>query len=234
MPSSQISPLTIGIDNKSGVSANGHLDSERTTIRIIEGLKKNASMSKYVSESNDFVKTGRSAVEQAKAAITNRQVARTETRQDSVSNKTIFGDRVYIFPTKSVGIELEAVPKPQALSLQELRDEVRMMVAAGKPSMVIPSYKGYKQNGDPIGFLLEHYSQYLPKSDTHTLFLHDLRGIDPRLTTAIDNIRRTGKPIPIGTKSDLINALAQGKFLDGAMSKRRVHNAMSQRKERST
>jgi hypothetical protein len=118
-------------------------------------------------------------------------------------------------------------------SLQELRDEVRMMVAERRPRQGIPMYLGYRYDGDPVSFLETKYASFLPKDGSHTLFLHDLREIDPRLATAIENIGRK-HPVPIGRKKDLINAVAKGDFYDGSTSQRRVKNALRQRIARSS
>ena len=108
--------------------------------------------------------------------------------------------------------------------LQTRRDEVRMMVAAGEPSNGISTYRGKRSDGPPIDFLIERYRRYLPDGETHTLFMHDLRFIDPPLAQAVENESR-GRGLPIGTKSTLIQNLANGLYDDGAGADRRIRAA---------
>lgn len=118
------------------------------------------------------------------------------------------------------------ISKPK-VSLQHLRDEVRAMVGSGKPLHGIPLYRGRPVDGDSGVFLQNHYDRYLPGDGNNTLFMNDLRYIDGRLAQSIANDSR-GKSLPIGTRSDLMNSLLQGKFLDGPkeVTEKRVKAAM--------
>lgn len=127
---------------------------------------------------------------------------------------------------------LDQRPEVIKKTIQELRNEVRHMSASGCPQHGIPQYKGRKQDGEPGVFLKKHYSEYLPSDGHHTLFLHDMRKIDPTLATALENERKRMDTFPLGTKSDLLAALSNGAFTDGHGSRKRIQDAERMRKMR--
>lgn len=122
--------------------------------------------------------------------------------------------------------------KTKARPLQELRNEVRRMVADGRPQVGIALYQGRRVDGDPVAFLKKHYAEYLPQDRQHTLFLHDLRDIDETLVTALENERKHLLTFPLGTKSDLLLAVARGSFFDGPGSRKRLNDALRMRNVR--
>ena len=81
-------------------------------------------------------------------------------------------------------------------------------------------------------FLKKHYREYLPDDDQHTLFLHDIRRIDPTLVNILENERKQMGAFPLKMKSDLLVALSSGVFVDGHGSRKRVQDADRMRKIR--
>jgi hypothetical protein len=108
--------------------------------------------------------------------------------------------------------------------LQSRRDEVRSMMANEQPSKNIPIYQWSRIHGAAISFLRENYWKYIIKGN-EVLFARDLASIDDRLLRAIRNETRGELLSPIGTESNLSQALVAGRFSDGKNTKQRIYNA---------
>lgn len=135
-----------------------------------------------------------------------------------------------MFVNNVTQVRVEQIEEPK--TLQQLRDEVRQMVASGQPKADIPLYRGQKQNGSPVEFLKKYYSRYLLFGEQHTLFLHDLRVIDTPLARALNTVcNGGGEPMPLGTKPDLTKALISGLFTDGEETEKRVKMAQRRQKK---
>lgn len=131
---------------------------------------------------------------------------------------------------KNDGEHIESLTKYE---LQSRRDEVRKMISSEYPLNGIPRYEGKNISGTAIEFFKKYYEKYIAHSN-EVIFAADLAKIDDRLLRAIRNEARNGIPMPIGTISDLLNALETGRFIDGKDTQRRVYNARMQEKARKS
>lgn len=131
------------------------------------------------------------------------------------------------FSVEATNIDTEFITPLSKYELQSLRDEVRKMISSEFPLNGIPRYEGKNTHGTAIEFFKKYYRKYISR-EHEVIFAADLAKIDDRLLRAIRNEARNGTPMPIGTVSDLLNALETGRFIDGKDTQKRVHNARMQ------
>lgn len=192
---------------------------------IIRVLQKTLALAnKVIADHEAKIISQASEIERLKAEI---ELLRTSVTKNSIQQVTETNGH------SSPELRSTMSAKPD-MPLQPLRDEVRAMVAAGKPLNEIPLYRGRPMDGDSVSFLKKHYVRYLPGDGNDTLFMNDLRYIDGRLARSIENDSR-GQSLPIGTRSNLMDSLLQGKFLDGPkeVTEKRKKNAKRLRTIRS-
>jgi hypothetical protein len=110
--------------------------------------------------------------------------------------------------------------------LQDLREEVLKMVKLKKPTEGIPLYRSKPKDGSAVEFFLKYYGKY-NKEKSVVIFAPDMKRIDERLLIALRNECRDGIALPIGDRSDRIDALARGDFADDADSVEQASRAIA-------
>lgn len=130
-------------------------------------------------------------------------------------------------PVSPAGRESDAQPvlKLSPSEVQALRDQVREMALSGKPMEGIPLYRGLRGGDkDAVSFFKEHYAPYVIPGQ-EVIFASDLSDFDQKLMTAFRNQCRDGIAMPLGTQSDKVSAIIEGRFFDGAMAARSARYA---------
>jgi hypothetical protein len=126
-----------------------------------------------------------------------------------------------------VGSESHTKPvlKLSPAEIQVLRNQVREMALSGKPMEGIPLYRGLRRGDkDAVSFFKEHYASYVVPGQ-EVIFASDLSNFDQKLMTAFRNQCRDGVAMPLGTQSDKVSAIIEGRFFDGAMAARSARYA---------
>lgn len=134
---------------------------------------------------------------------------------------------------------LEKIPKKAVDSYrsltheqtQILRDEVLEMIKRGSPLYGIQRFLGKTQDGDPVKFFEKQYSRYIRRGH-EVIFSPDLLKIDQALLSAMRNTVRSDE-MPIGTRVERTNAIADRRFVDSLESQIAAAAALATRKKRA-
>jgi hypothetical protein len=108
------------------------------------------------------------------------------------------------------------IPELSKEEAQLRRDEVHEMIQKKRPKEGIPSYEGFRSDGDPASFFKKHYKRYIIPGQ-ELIFSSDLGKIDPKLLSALRNNCISDK-MPLGTISDKTSAIIERRFFDGVMA----------------